>query len=70
MPDFSKSSGLETGFPSIQWEDEELDTRPMPMHERPMQARVDAQLFTRQLSVDFLRSVPILCGWKKKTDAS
>ncbi len=27
-------------------------------------------LFTRQLSVDFLRSVPILCGWKKKTDAS
>ncbi len=29
-----------------------------------------SKLFTRQLSVDFLRSVPILCGWKKKTDAS
>jgi len=34
----------EVGFPSLQWEDEELDTRPMAMHERPLQARVDWQL--------------------------
>jgi hypothetical protein len=36
----------------------------------PLLALLDAHLFTRQLSVDFFRSVPILCGWKKKTDAS
>lgn len=34
----------ETGFPSLQWEDEALDTRPMPMHERPLQARIDYEM--------------------------
>ena len=34
----------EVCFPSLSWEDEELDTRPMPLHERPLQARVDAEM--------------------------
>lgn len=34
----------EIGFPSLQWEDEELDTRPMGLHERPLQARIDFQM--------------------------
>ncbi len=34
----------ETGFPSLQWEDDDLPTRPMPLHERPFQARVDAEM--------------------------
>jgi hypothetical protein len=35
-----------TGFPSLSWEDDNanLDTRPTPMHERPMQERIDSQL--------------------------
>lgn len=32
------------GFPSIEWEDEQLATRPMPLHERPMQARIDREM--------------------------
>jgi hypothetical protein len=34
----------EVGFPTLQWEEDELDTRPMPLHERPLQARVDVEL--------------------------
>ena len=34
----------EVGFPSLSWEEEDLDTRPMPPHERPMQARVDVEM--------------------------
>lgn len=35
----------ETGFPTLQWEEEEdLVTRPMPLHERPMQARIDNEM--------------------------
>jgi len=34
----------EVGFPTLQWDDEELDTRPMPLYERPLQARVDVEL--------------------------
>lgn len=34
----------DVGFPSLQWEDDELDTRPMGLHERPLQARVDWQM--------------------------
>jgi hypothetical protein len=34
----------ETGFPSLQWEDDDLPTRPMPLHERPLQARIDAEM--------------------------
>ena len=32
------------GFPSIEWEDEQLATRPMPLHERPLQARIDREM--------------------------
>ena len=34
----------EAGFPSLQWEDEDLPTRPMPLHERPLQARIDSEM--------------------------
>jgi len=34
----------ETGFPSLQWEDEDLDTRPLPLNERPLQARIDHEM--------------------------
>jgi hypothetical protein len=34
----------ETGFPSLQWEEEDLPTRPMPLHERPLQARIDNEM--------------------------
>ena len=46
MPDPKDSRYIETGFPSLQWEDEELPTRPMPLHERPLQARIDVELGT------------------------
>jgi hypothetical protein len=39
-----KPSKAEIGFPSLSWEDEELETRPMPLHERPLKARVDVEL--------------------------
>jgi hypothetical protein len=29
------------GFPSLQWEEEEQATRPMPLHELPRQVRID-----------------------------
>ena len=29
------------GFPSLKWEDEELATRPMPLHELPRQVGID-----------------------------
>jgi hypothetical protein len=29
------------GFPTLKWEDEELDTRPMPLHELPRQVGID-----------------------------
>ena len=34
----------ETGFPSLQWEEDDLPTRPMPLHERPLQARIDNEM--------------------------
>ena len=40
----NSSQSPETGFPSLSWEDEELPTRPMPLHELPMQARVDREM--------------------------
>ena len=43
MPDPKKPFNAEVGFPSLKWEDEELDTRPMPLHERPLQARIDME---------------------------
>ncbi len=30
-----------TGFPTLQWEADELDTRPMPLHELPRQVGID-----------------------------
>lgn len=29
------------GFPSLKWEEEEQDTRPMPLHELPRQVGID-----------------------------
>ena len=34
----------ETGFPSLQWEEEDEPTRPLPLHERPLQARIDHEM--------------------------
>jgi hypothetical protein len=44
VPDPKDSRFQENGFPSLQWEDEDLPTRPMPLHELPVQARIDAEL--------------------------
>lgn len=34
----------ETGFPTLSWEEEDLPTRPTPLHERPLQARIDSEM--------------------------
>lgn len=44
MHDPNDSRFVETGFPSLQWEEDDLPTRPMPMHERPLQARIDHEM--------------------------
>jgi len=44
VPDPNDSRFVETGFPSLQWEDDDLPTRPMPLHERPLQARIDHEM--------------------------
>ncbi len=45
MPDPKDSSRYEeTGFPSLSWEEEDLATRPLPLHERPLQARIDSEM--------------------------
>ena len=44
MPDPKDSRYHETGFPSLHWEEEDLPTRPMPLHERPLQARIDREM--------------------------
>lgn len=44
MPNPRNPLPPETGFPSLSWEEEDLDTRPMPLHERPLQARVDREM--------------------------
>lgn len=44
MHDPKDSRFQETGFPSLSWEEEDLPTRPMPLHERPMQARIDTEM--------------------------
>ncbi len=44
MQDPNDSRFQETGFPSLSWEEDDLPTRPMPLHERPMQARIDSEL--------------------------
>ena len=44
MSDPKDSRYEETGFPSLQWEDDDLPTRPLPLHERPLQARIDAEM--------------------------
>lgn len=45
MPDPKDDSRYqETGFPSLQWEDDDLPTRPLPLHERPLQARIDSEM--------------------------
>jgi hypothetical protein len=42
--DPNDSRFVETGFPSLQWEEDDLPTRPMPLHERPLQARIDHEM--------------------------
>ena len=34
----------ETGFPTLSWEEKDLHTRLMPLHERPLQARIDSEI--------------------------
>lgn len=33
-----------TGFPSLSWEEEDLDTRPLPLHELPSSVRIENEL--------------------------
>ena len=42
--DPNDSRFVETGFPSLQWEEDDLPTRTMPLHERPLQARIDHEM--------------------------
>jgi hypothetical protein len=42
--DPNDSRFVETGFPSLQWEEDDLPTRPLPLHERPLQARIDHEM--------------------------
>lgn len=44
VPDSTDSRFVETGFPSLQWEEDDLPTRPLPLHERPLQARIDHEM--------------------------
>lgn len=44
MTDSSQRIKPETGFPTLSWEEEDLQTRPMPLHERPLQARIDMEM--------------------------
>lgn len=46
MADPKDTRFQETGFPSLSWEEEDLPTRPLPLHERPLQARIDAEMAT------------------------
>lgn len=32
------------GFPTLKWEEDDLDTRPMPLHELPRQVGIDAAM--------------------------
>lgn len=41
---FKKPSAAEVAFPDLQWEEDNIATRTMALHERPIQARVDIQL--------------------------
>lgn len=36
----------DTGFPPLEWEEEEVPTRPTPLHEQPVQARIDHEMAT------------------------
>jgi hypothetical protein len=44
LPYPDKSARPEVGFPKLSWEEEELKTRPMALHELPLLARVDVEL--------------------------
>jgi len=44
VSDRKKSIPPEVGFPPLSWEEEEQKTRPMPLHERPLQARIDVAM--------------------------
>lgn len=45
MPQDPKDSRYqETGFPTLQWEDDSLDTRPQPFYEKPWEYQVESQM--------------------------
>lgn len=44
VADPKESRFQETGFPTLSWEEEDLPTRPLPLHERPLQARIDSEM--------------------------
>ena len=44
MPNPKNSRSPRSGFPSLRWDEDDLPTRPMPLHERPLQARIDIEM--------------------------
>lgn len=44
MSHSDKPIAPEIGFPTLSWEEEDETTRPLPLHERPLQARVDVEV--------------------------
>ena len=40
----NKNNNNETGFPPIDWDEEDLSTRPLPLHELPRQVGIDNAL--------------------------
>jgi hypothetical protein len=44
LPDQKNPRHKDSGFPSLRWEEDDLPTRPMPLHERPLQARIDFEM--------------------------
>ena len=41
---FFGSRSKDSGFPSLDWEDDALDTRPLPLHELPSHVRIENEL--------------------------
>lgn len=59
----------DVGFPSLSWEEDFLDTRPLPLHERPMQARVDMEMaMVAQYHVRIALAIETFWGHRDCTD--